>query len=176
MLLDLGEALKRQGESRPFSLVDTLPDTLLVGGVHLAGPVKVLGSVTAMGHRLAVVGQITARIKAPCALCLRQAAADIRCDLNVLLVRSGYAAQGEENRDEDEAQDAVEFEGTSCDLMPSVVETLNLHIPMRLLCREDCRGLCPQCGKNLNDGPCMCGRDSDSPFAGLKVLFNNKEE
>ena len=175
MLLDLGEALKRQGESRPFSLVGTLPDTLLVGGVHLAGPVKVTGSVTAMEHRLAVAGEISARVKAPCALCLQEAAADIRCDFSQLLVRSGYAGQDAESHEEDETQDAVEFEGTTCDLTASVVETLNLHIPMRLLCREDCKGLCPQCGKNLNEGPCLCGSDGDSPFAGLKVLFNNKE-
>ena len=42
------------------------------------------------------------------------------------------------------------------DLTPSIREDIILELPQRALCQEECRGLCPHCGKNLNEGPCQC--------------------
>jgi DUF177 domain-containing protein len=42
------------------------------------------------------------------------------------------------------------------DLTPNIREDIILELPQRALCQEDCRGLCPQCGKNLNEGSCQC--------------------
>ena len=42
------------------------------------------------------------------------------------------------------------------DLTPSIREDIILELPQRALCQEECRGLCPQCGKNLNEGSCQC--------------------
>src|ERR1041384_1723307 len=42
------------------------------------------------------------------------------------------------------------------DLTPNIREDIILELPQRALCQDDCRGLCPQCGKNLNEGPCRC--------------------
>ena len=44
-----------------------------------------------------------------------------------------------------------------------LVEMLTLEFPSKLLCREDCAGLCPQCGKNLNNGPCACSKQETDP-------------
>ena len=44
-----------------------------------------------------------------------------------------------------------------------VRQTILLSLPLKILCREDCRGLCPRCGKNLNDGPCSCGAQEKDP-------------
>jgi uncharacterized protein len=50
-----------------------------------------------------------------------------------------------------------ELEGEDfVDLTSNIREDIILELPQRALCREDCRGLCPQCGKNLNEGPCQC--------------------
>ena len=58
------------------------------------------------------------------------------------------------------------------DLVPLIVAALLLEVPLVPLCDDDCKGLCPQCGANLNEGPCGCSRDEAdveaSPFAALK--------
>ena len=45
----------------------------------------------------------------------------------------------------------------------------------KLLCREDCKGLCFRCGKNLNEGPCDCKSEPDSRFAVLQQLLDRKK-
>jgi uncharacterized protein len=57
------------------------------------------------------------------------------------------------------------------DLGEIVGEEITLALPIRFLCQEDCKGLCPNCGKNLNKGDCSCsGHDEFSPFSALKNL------
>lgn len=58
------------------------------------------------------------------------------------------------------------------DIMSFVRQTLALTEDIQFLCSTDCKGLCPQCGKNLNEGPCNCKPEILSPFAVLKGKFN----
>ena len=51
-------------------------------------------------------------------------------------------------------------------------EDVVLNLPSKVLCKDDCKGLCPQCGKNLNDGPCDCKEPVDPRLAGLLELLN----
>ena len=56
-------------------------------------------------------------------------------------------------------------------------EAVILELPMRFLCSEDCKGLCPGCGSNLNNGPCDCVKtEGDQRWAPLKKLLNNDEK
>lgn len=57
------------------------------------------------------------------------------------------------------------------DIMSLVRQTLALTEDIRFLCKEQCKGLCPHCGKNLNEGPCDCKPENLSPFAVLKGKF-----
>jgi len=57
------------------------------------------------------------------------------------------------------------------DIMSLVKQTLALTEEIRFLCKEDCKGLCAQCGQNLNEGPCNCKTENLSPFAVLKGKF-----
>jgi uncharacterized protein len=56
------------------------------------------------------------------------------------------------------------------DLNDFVMEFLELEVPIRYLCNEDCKGLCPKCGKNLNEGECDCPKKEKNPA--FKVLDN----
>ena len=58
------------------------------------------------------------------------------------------------------------------DLDALAEEDVVLNLPSKVLCKEDCKGLCPQCGKNLNDGPCDCKEPVDPRLAGLLDLLN----
>ena len=74
----------------------------------------------------------------------------------------------------DEEDDSYTYEGDVIELDRIADEALLLNLPSRLLCREDCKGLCPKCGKNFNEGDCDCAEDhSDSPFAALLNLNKN---
>lgn len=60
------------------------------------------------------------------------------------------------------------------DLKPAVIANIMLNLPMRVLCSDDCKGLCPKCGHNLNDGDCGCDRGYVNPqFEKLLNLFND---
>ena len=55
----------------------------------------------------------------------------------------------------------VEYFGRVLDIMPQVEESIFSLLPTKVLCREDCKGLCPSCGKDLNEGECDCSKDNN---------------
>lgn len=62
------------------------------------------------------------------------------------------------------------------DLREAIRQNLVLALPMKTLCREDCKGLCSQCGHDLNDGPCACEPDTaDDRFSALQELLKSPE-
>ena len=72
--------------------------------------------------------------------------------------------------------DKYPLEGHEIDLAAAVEEALLLDLPMRFLCREDCKGLCPVCGKDLNTELCTCpkGGKAGNPFSALSRLLTDQ--
>ncbi len=68
--------------------------------------------------------------------------------------------------------DEYKFDGVSADIDKSVADAILLELPTRMLCKDDCKGICTICGQNLNKGKCNCNKDGDgdSPFAVLKDI------
>jgi uncharacterized protein len=65
----------------------------------------------------------------------------------------------------------IRFEGDAIDLRDALQDQILMSLPLQPLCSPECRGLCPRCGANLNEGDCGCDRTpDDSPFAVLKKL------
>ena len=79
------------------------------------------------------------------------------------------------DRNEDNADDPELFflDGNEIDLDEILSTLFILDMDTKFLCSEDCRGLCPRCGKNLNLGPCGCGKENDPRFAVLEQLLDN---
>ena len=73
-----------------------------------------------------------------------------------------------ENEDQD---DYIVLPDLVLELDALAEEDLVLNLPSKVLCQEDCKGLCPTCGKNLNDGPCDCKEPVDPRLAGLLDLL-----
>ncbi|HEX2937715.1 MAG TPA: DUF177 domain-containing protein [Ruminiclostridium sp.] len=71
---------------------------------------------------------------------------------------------------EGESGDIIVVEGDTFDLDELVASNVILNLPMKHLCSDDCKGLCPVCGKNLNEGECGCNRNNNSPFSQLLNL------
>jgi uncharacterized protein len=80
--------------------------------------------------------------------------------------------------DPDEMNDDIyHYQGDHLELAPMLREQLILAAPMHPLCNEDCLGLCAQCGKNLNEGPCRCAAEpANGPFAVLRNLRPRNNE
>lgn len=123
-----------------------------------------------------VTGTVSGRARGVCGRCLDE------FDLPLTGEIEGYWLLKDpgENLPDDLAEDEFEVipEDHRMDLGPFIQAALVLALPFMPLCREDCKGLCPTCGKNLNDGPCDCkdegvdddGIDPNNPFAVLKGL------
>lgn len=74
----------------------------------------------------------------------------------------------------DESNDEfILVEGMNLALDELVMEDIYLSLPMRLLCKEDCKGICSKCGKNLNEGSCDCKKEVDPRLKALQQLLEN---
>ncbi|RCK75807.1 MAG: hypothetical protein IGBAC_1082 [Ignavibacteriae bacterium] len=87
-----------------------------------------------------------------------------------------YLYQAQEFEIENEIQ-VINRDTVFIDLAEDVRQYILLAIPIKLLCKEDCKGLCPSCGKNLNEGKCNCNTDFIDPrWEALSKLIKNKNK
>lgn len=131
--------------------------------------------LTNTGGAILLTGIARAQATGECARCLEEAVFDIAGEVEgyYLLPGSDVDTSGDDERGADEF-DHVDEKG-QIDLSVPLLAALVIETPVVLLCREDCRGLCPQCGANLNEGDCehvgaVEEVDDDNPFAVLKNL------
>ena len=110
-------------------------------------------------------GQVRTTIHGICDRCAGSFDREVTFPIDVVLVTE---LANEENEDEW----VFPLEGDSADLDDIVRTVFVLNLDSKLLCKEDCKGLCPKCGKNLNDGPCNCQKELDPRFARSNFLRN----
>jgi len=167
MLLGLSRIIDCPGASVPFSTSVDLSDLLYGVTYPVTEPVAAEGIVRNTAGVLMMEGSITTTIHGTCDRCANAFDRDIHFPINVVLVTE---MANEENEDEW----VFPLEGDSADLDDIVRTVFVLNLDSKLLCKEDCKGLCHRCGKNLNDGPCSCQKELDPRFAALKQLLENK--
>ena len=120
-------------------------------------PGKVRGDlrVERSGQRVSVRGSVSSAARLECVRCLRTFDIELAADLTVFAEQSSATKRAEQEALE--RDDYMLFhDGRLLDLRESVRESLLLEMPMTPHCREECRGLCPKCGADLNVGPCGC--------------------
>jgi uncharacterized protein len=118
-------------------------------------------------------GRVNARLVLECARCLAHYPLEISEETDFIVCPEALAEEREELDDED----YLYFQGNELkvDIVEPVRQAIVLALPLKPLCREDCRGLCPQCGTNLNEKPCACERQTGDPrWDALKGLFPEK--
>ena len=137
-----------------------------------ADSVRVHGTLLEMGSEYLFRGAVSGVFKRACDRCLEEAEVPFSVEaLWVFKEGLGSASDSEAEDVEDDGDRAVcGFEGNEIDLAPCVWEELVLATPSKLLCREDCAGLCPQCGENLNRGPCARHESNGIKNKGLAEL------
>jgi uncharacterized protein len=116
-------------------------------------------------------GTVRTELELPCSRCLEpfRLPVDVGVDLRYLPA-SAMSAEGEREVAEEDLETSY-YRDDQIDLNELMREQFYLALPMKPLCREDCRGLCPQCGTNLNLGACECDTGWHDPrLAPLKDL------
>jgi len=152
---------------------DSLNGLLVHGQVcdfEFPAPAEVKVDYYRAGQELFFQGRIAGPVVGHCARCLEEYTFDLGKDFSVVLVPKQPLE--EEGAVGDDDLDLSFYEGDEVDLSPLIREQIILALPTRPLCRDSCRGLCPQCGVNLNVQPCTCRAASDDPR--LAVLRNLK--
>lgn len=132
-------------------------------------------SITNVGGALLVSGNVSGKVVTSCSRCLDDASFDIDGEVEGYFLIEG---EGEAPSDMEEDEFDVLSEDNHLDIEPLLRAAIYVELPLIPLCREDCAGLCPQCGANLNEGKCSCVIEETSdddvnpnnPFAALKGL------
>lgn len=111
-------------------------------------------------------GSLRTRIETACSRCLEPVSEAVNLDFDEVVFAEG----------KEETYDLIlEPEKDGFDLDEFIINLLELKLPFRFLCDEDCKGLCPVCGTNLNTSECSCNDEKiDERFAMLKDLFPDR--
>lgn len=124
--------------------------------------------LTSTGAGIVLSGVLTIAVQAVCSRCLREFPLDVTAE-----IEGFYVEEGQEAELPEEQEFGFIVDG-SVDIMEALLTALALELPFAPLHAQDCPGICPQCGADLNDGPCACEPDlSRSPFSALAELLGD---
>lgn len=126
--------------------------------------------------RVIVVIALRTEVGVPCARCLEPARAGVEGEMRYIfsLRRDERRQEAEEGPDGEEEMIILDSWEDEIDLGQLIWEVFITSLPGAVLCSDDCRGLCPQCGADLNEGPCGCGKESRDPR--FDILKNFMED
>ena len=125
-------------------------------------PVRLEGEVSRIEKGFLLEARIAYGGKLECSRCLAPYPFQTREDFSLLLTKRAPSAQ-EELLLEGDDFDEYFYEDPVLPVAPIAEERIQMAVPMKPLCREDCRGLCAQCGEDLNAADCGCAVDSADP-------------
>jgi DUF177 domain-containing protein len=150
-----------------------LEETPTLDGVSLLSPVRAGLEVNKTGSEIVVTGMVAAEIELQCSRCLKVFRRKLEFPVEV--VYHPLEELGDERHElRDDELDMGFYKGEELDLDEFLKEQLLLNIQMKPLCSEDCKGLCPVCGTDLNVAKCACDRRKTDPR--LEVLKNFLEK
>jgi DUF177 domain-containing protein len=116
-------------------------------------------------------GQLSTSLELLCARCLEPIAQDIGRDFDLLYRPQGADAGKPEAPVSGTEAEISYYQGEGLLLEDALREQVLLAVPLKVICREDCKGLCPQCGKNLNLEQCSCAEPIEDPrWSALKEI------
>ena len=164
MLLGLSKIIDCPGASVPFSTSIDLSDLQYGTCYPVSESVDAEGIVRNTAGVLMMTGMVRTCIHGICDRCAAPFDRQVEIPINVVLVT--------ELADEDNEDEWVfPLEGDSADLEDIVRTVFVLNMDSKLLCKEDCKGMCCRCGTNLNEAACNCQKELDPRFAALKQLL-----
>ncbi len=165
MLLNLSKLKDNPRGTIPFQVDLDLHELAFGGCCPVTEPVTAVGEVRNTADVYVLSGTVRTTLHGVCDRCACDVVRPVEYPLHAIL------AESLENDDGEEDPWLFLTEEGCADLDDIVTTTFVLSMDSKFLCREDCKGLCCRCGKNLNDGPCDCQPDADPRLAVLKQLL-----
>ena len=159
IVIDLTENIANVGEMLTFTGEFKLSDDLIPYPDAQLNKVAVRFDVTFDNPDVNVIGLITCYISGNCDRCLKKL--DVQIELP--FEQTFY-------KDEAEDEDQYVYTSSLLDATQAVEDEIVLSLPMSLLCDDNCKGLCPKCGCDLNARQCDCDTTRENPFSILKNL------
>ena len=155
--------------------IDFGSDFSQVGPLKTEGRAEVI--VEHRGHKqdiddIRLVGKLDATMEVGCARCLEPVQFPVNRAFDLLYRPLGVDRRAEEVSISEADTEIGYYEGEGLLLEDVLREQVLLASPVKLVCREDCKGLCPQCGTNLNTATCSCQQPGDPRWAALSELRN----
>lgn len=167
-----GLDLSFEEQARRFAALKSLEDS---GECEFVSPVAIALHIMPMPDFIRVQGRIETTVRQACARCLTRFKNRIKSGftLNYSKTIPGDLHRNDKAGIELTAQQIgmIFYAGDEIDFSDALQEQVVLALPYKPICREDCKGLCPQCGQDLNQNVCKCGNEAtNGPFAALKDL------
>lgn len=156
-LLKVADLLERPGASREVDLSLPMPEELSTPVASTAGPARMSGVVESVVDGLLVRGVLRVGLRLACARCLRPVDGEVSVDVVELFMDPADLDS------DDEPDPGYEIRDGELDLGALLRDAVSSAIPYRPLCREDCRGLCAECGADLNVTDCDCAAQETDP-------------
>ena len=153
MLLDLRSVFETEGSKKEFSEELDEREYELFGTKPFVERISVRGEVTNRAGVVTLSVQVSFPLRVACDRCLEEFTRQYDYTFTHTLVRQL----------QDEWQDYIQVEDGVLNLEELILSDILLELPTKLLCKEDCKGLCPQCGCNLNHQSCDCNKAYHDP-------------
>ncbi len=174
MLINLSELFTCEGKKKVYTAEFTLSSVSFGGDTYRilkAEPFE-LEIAGLGGRKFSMAGKLPVVLEAPCARCLEPVSFECELDFDREFMVGRTADEQEDSMDEDNYLD-----GYNLDVDQLVCNELLVSLPMRILCSEDCKGICNRCGTNLNLRTCTCDtRELDPRMSVIQEIFNQFKE
>lgn len=153
-------------ESLPPGTVDFGPDFRQEGNLKAEGRAEVV--VEHRGHHqdvddIRLVGKLSTKIEVLCARCLDPVVHDVNREFDLLYRPQGVDRRGDEVSISEAETEIGYYQGEGLLLEDVLREQVLLATPVKTVCRDECKGLCPSCGRNLNQEQCDCEQHPSDP-------------
>jgi DUF177 domain-containing protein len=144
---------------------------------RIAEPVHLVGAVRKDHEKVRIAGRVTTTLELACSRCLEACRVPVTAAFDLLFLPATAEPNAPEQEVEEDDLGTSYYRDGMIDLADVVREQLFLALPMKPLCQEACKGLCSECGTNLNTGACDCTHRWDDPrLAPLKALTRTNDD
>jgi uncharacterized protein len=154
--IDFGEDTKQSGDLKVNGRAELIEENH--GGKNMVRDIR-------------LVGDFAGKFESACSRCLDPVTTELKQDFDLLYRPLRAGKQGEEVSISEAETEIGFYQGEGLDTADAVREQVLLAMPAKPLCRQDCKGLCPSCGQNLNTSKCSCAEQrQDGRWSALEGI------
>ncbi len=157
-------------------LIVELEENISIEGYSFSSPVKAQLAVNKTANEVMVTGSYSVELELECSRCLQGVKQAQEFPISVVYHPADEIGSEKHGLHDDE-MDMGFYSGEELELQELITEQILLNVQMKPLCKEECKGICPKCGIDLNHGTCACvQKEIDPRLEVLKKLLDKEKE